>query len=313
MKYLILGAGGTGGAIAGFLARSGQDVTLIARGPHLEAIRQQGLTVDLPEESFTVRLPAYDMADYLQAGAGRPDIIFVCFKGYSLAEAVPFLEQAAGERTLIIPILNIYGTGSRLQEKLPDRIVTDGCIYILSQKGELGHIRMGGKIFRLVYGLRRNAAAEVASLAEPVLQRLTEELTQAGVKATYSRQIEADCFRKFTLISPMASLGAAYGTKGADLQPGGAYREKFIALVQELLDIAAAMKIKLPENMLEINLKIIDDMGADATSSMQRDVAAGRPSEVEGLSYEVIRMAQRAGVQVPAYEEVGEVLRGKGL
>jgi 2-dehydropantoate 2-reductase len=274
------------------------------------------LTVDLPEESFTVKPSAYDMAGYLQAraeGEPAPDIVFVCLKGYSLDEAVPFLKEAADERTVIIPILNIYGTGGRLQAQLPHRTVTDGCIYIFSQKGEPGHIKMGGNLFRVVYGLRRGTSDEVSERVEPILEKLTEELQEAGAKATHSHQIEADCFRKFTLISPMATLGAAYGTKGADLHAGGAYREKFIALVKELMAIAKAQEIALPEDMLAINLKLVDDMGDDATSSMQRDVEAGRPSEVEGLSYEVVRMAQGAGVKVPVYEEVGAVLRGKGL
>ena len=316
MRYLIIGAGGTGGALAGFLARAGQQVTLIARGAHLEAIQQAGLTVDLPEESFAQKLPAYDMSGYLQAraeGEPAPDIVFVCLKGYSLSEAVPFLKEAADEGTVIIPILNIYGTGGHLQAKLPNHIVTDGCIYIFSQKGEPGHIKMGGSLFRVVYGLRRGTADEVSERVEPILEKLTEELKEAGAKATHSHQIEADCFRKFTLISPMASLGAAYGTRGKDLHAGGAYREKFIALVKELMALAKAQAIALPEEMVAINLKLVDDMADEATSSMQRDVEAGRPSEVAGLVYAVAEMAARAGVKVPVYEEIGALLRERGL
>jgi 2-dehydropantoate 2-reductase len=111
----------------------------------------------------------------------------------------------------------------------------------------------------------------------------------------------------------MATLGAAYGTKGADLHAGGAYREKFIALVKELMAIAKAQKIALPEDMLAINLKLVDEMADEATSSMQRDVEAGRPAEVDGLVYEPVRMAEKAGVKVPVYEAVGEMLRERGL
>ena len=316
MRYLIIGAGGTGGALAGFLARAGQQVTLIARGAHLEARQQTGLTVALPEESFTQKLPAYDMSGYLQAraeGEPAPDIVFVCLKGYSLSEAVPFLKEAADEGTVIIPILNIYGTGGHLQAQLPHHTVTDGCIYIFSQKGEPGHIKMGGSLFRVVYGLRRGTADEVSERVEPILEKLTEELKEAGAKATHSHQIEADCFRKFTLISPMASLGAAYGTRGKDLHTGGAYREKFIALVKELMALAKAQAIALPEEMVAINLKLVDDMADEATSSMQRDVEAGRPSEVAGLVYAVAEMAAGAGVKVPVYEEIGALLRERGL
>lgn len=316
MRYLVVGAGGTGGALAAFLARAGKDVTLIARGEHLAAIQKDGLALSLPEESFTVKLPAYDMPSYLQArreGLEAPAVIFLCLKGYSLQEAVPFLREAAAGNSIIIPILNIYGTGGRLQEELPETVVTDGCIYIVSQKSAPGHIKMDGPLLRVVFGLRRGTEEALQQKIRPILEQVAADIVEAGAKAVLSGQIEADCYRKFTLISPMASLGAAYGTKAGDLHPGGAYRERFKGLVEELLAIAKAQRIPLPEDMLEKNLELIDHMDKASTASMQRDVAAGRPSEVEGLVYEVLRMAGKSGVKVPLYEEIADMLKKRGL
>ena len=117
LKYVITGAGGTGGILGAHLAGAGKDVTLIARGKHLEAIRTQGLTVehlwDHTKEQLSVN--ACTMDAYIET----PDVILVCVKGYSLADTVPFIRRVAGEHTIVIPVLNIYGTGEKLQEQLP--------------------------------------------------------------------------------------------------------------------------------------------------------------------------------------------------
>ncbi len=317
MRYLIVGAGGTGGAFAAFLQKAGLDVTLIARGEHLRAIREQGLRLELPESSFVVRPKAENMPSYVrgrQDGSNpAPDVILVCVKYYSLPETISFLRAAADSRSIIIPILNVYGTGSRMQAELPELMVTDGCMYIVSRKAAPGVIRMDGPLFRVVYGLRQDTPTEARAKAESVLEQADKELGQAGIQVVHSRQVEDDTFRKFTLISPMATLGAVYDTKARDMQPGGAHREEFAALAGELAALAAALGISLPQDIVAKNLHIIDHMAPDSTASMQRDVAAGRESEVDGLVHAVVRMADEAGIQVPHYQELAEILSKRGV
>ena len=113
MKYAIIGAGGCGGSIGAFLAEAGQDVTLIARGEHLAAIREHGICVESPSRTFTVTdIKAVDEAGYAEI----PDVLFVCVKGYSIPDIIPFLREHSDAETLIVPILNIYGTGAKLQQ-----------------------------------------------------------------------------------------------------------------------------------------------------------------------------------------------------
>ena len=111
MKYLVVGTGGVGGSIAGFLALAGKDVTCIARGKHLEAIRRNGLHLksDLKGEHF---LPV--KACTAETFEGKADVIFVCVKGYSIDSIKEVLEHASTPDTLVIPILNVYGTGPRI-------------------------------------------------------------------------------------------------------------------------------------------------------------------------------------------------------
>ena len=109
MQYAIIGAGGTGGVMGYFMTKAGKDVTLIARGRHLEAMKEHGLTLERlwdpnPE---TIAVKATDMEHYKE----QPDVILVCVKGYSLEDTVPFIRRVAKPDTIVIPILNIYGTG----------------------------------------------------------------------------------------------------------------------------------------------------------------------------------------------------------
>lgn len=177
MKYLVIGAGGTGGAIGGFLTRAGKDVTLIARGRHLEAMRRDGLRFETVEGDFTVPVRACTMEEY----DGQPDVIFVCVKGYSLDDTVPFIHRVAGAHTVVIPILNIYGTGGRLQAQLPELTVTDGCIYISAEIKSPGVILMLGKIFRVVYGFRKDTPGKVRETFGPVLEAVARDLEDGEI------------------------------------------------------------------------------------------------------------------------------------
>ena len=136
MKYLIIGAGGTGGPLGFYLTKAGKDVTLIARGAHLKALSEQGLTMDRLWNGTreTILVKAVDMEHYDE----QPDVILVCVKGYSLDDTVPFIRKVMKKNTIVIPILNIYGTGGKLQKQLPEILVTDGCIYVAAAIKEPG-------------------------------------------------------------------------------------------------------------------------------------------------------------------------------
>ena len=128
MKYLIAGTGGVGGSIAGFLSLAGKDVTCIARGAHLQSIQTNGLKLksDLKGE-HTLQIKATTAEEF----KGKADVIFVCVKGYSVDSITELIKRASHEKTVVIPILNVYGTGPRIQRLVPGVTVLDGCIYIV--------------------------------------------------------------------------------------------------------------------------------------------------------------------------------------
>lgn len=303
MKYLIIGAGGTGGPIGGFLAKAGKDVTLIARGAHLAKIRENGLKFDTPDGCYTVAsIKACTMEEYQE----QPDVIFVCVKGYSLEDTIPFIRRVAGAETIVIPILNIYGTGGRMQKSLPEITVTDGCIYIAAEIKEPGELLMSGKIFRVVYGLRKGTDPALAEKVNPILEAVKTDLEECGIDVIYSGQIEKDAMQKFSFVSPMAGLGAYYNVPAFAFQAKGQMRSSFIAMIRELKELSDAMDVSLPDNIEEINLTILDNLAPGATASMQRDIRDGKQSEIDGLIFEVIRLGKQYGVETPVYEMVAE-------
>ena len=309
MRYLIVGAGGTGGILGYYLSRAGRDCVLIARGEHLRVMREKGLTVlrqwENSEETQPVQ--ACSMEEYLDGNFGAPDVIFVCVKGYSLDSVVPFLNAAAGPDTVIIPILNIFGTGSRLQEKLPDKYVLDGCIYVSANREAPGLIRQHAPILRVPFGARRGQETR------PVLDEIQKDLNECGITGIHSENIERDALGKFSYVSPIGAAGLYFGAVAGDFQRDPEKRAFFAAMIREIAQLAEAMGFPFQKDYVKLNMEIMDKLPPDADTSMQRDVAAGRQSEVDGLVYQVVRMGKKYGLSLPYYEKVAAELERRGL
>lgn len=297
MKYCIIGAGGTGGCIAAYMSKAGKDVTVIARGAHLAKMQESGICLVRPNmEDEMIPVRATDMEHYEET----PDIIFVCVKGYSLADTVPFIKRVARKDTIVIPILNIYGTGGKLQKELPDILVTDGCIYVASQIREPGTIQMNGTIFRIVYGVR-----EPEQLRRELFL-VKQDLEESGIEAILSDQIRRDALQKFSYVSPMAAAGLYYDAAAERFQVTGDERDTVVALMKEIDALAVAMGVPFQVDIVRNNLAILDALAGSATTSMQRDVASGKDSEIDGLIFEVVRLGREYHVPTPMYEMIAK-------
>jgi len=200
----------------------------------------------------------------------------------------------------VIPVLNIYGTGGRMQELLPDLLVTDGCIYIAAEIKEPGVILQNGDIFRVVYGVRKPEEYR------PILERVAEDMKDSGITAILSDNIRRDALQKFSYVSPMAACGAYYDINAGAAQQEGKVRDTFIALMREIDALAQAMGIHFAEDIVKTNLEILNHLSPQTATSMQRDLKKGTNSEMDGLIFEVVRMGRQYGVNVPTYEIIAE-------
>lgn len=301
MKYAIIGAGGTGGILGFYMTKAGKDVTLIARGRHLAAMQESGLAVEKMWDGTTETIPvkAADMDHYSE----RPDVILVCVKGYSLEDTIPFIQRVANPSTIVIPVLNIYGTGAKMQEKLPNLLVTDGCIYVSANIKEPGVLIQHGKILRVVYGVREKEEYD------PRLEEIKQDFDVSGIDGVLSENIRRDALEKFSYVSPIGAAGLYYHATAADFQREGEEREAFKTMIREIAALAEAMGVPFERDMVDVNLKILSTLAPEATTSMQRDVMEGKDSEIDGLVYEVVCMGERYHVPVPMYEKVAEKLK----
>ena len=309
LHYVIIGAGGTGGVTGAALSRSGKDVTLIARNRHLEAIRRNGLTIrhlwDQSEQTVPAR--ACSMEEYPSYDGRKADVILVCVKGYSLESVIPFLRQIAAPDTVVIPVLNIYGTGEKIQEQLPDARVMDGCIYVSSAVLSPGILVQHGPIHRIVFGPRDHQTND------PVLQKIDSDFCSSGISGELSASIQRDALEKFSYVSPIGAAGLYLQATAGNFQKEGQARELFKTMIREISALAEAMGYPFEKDYVSVNLDILSHLSPDATTSMQRDIMEHRESELDGLVFEVLQLGRRFGVPTPAYETVAEYLSAKLL
>ena len=305
MKYAIIGAGGTGGSLGFFMTKAGKDVTLIARGKHLEMIRKNGLGMEQlwDHERETIPVKACTAEEYNEI----PDVILLCVKGYSMTNAIPVIRKIAGKDTVVIPILNIYGTGGKLQKEFPELVVPDGCIYVSANILEPGVILRHGKILRVVFGARKPEEETEK------MRMIAKDMACKNIEVILSEDIRRDAMVKFSYVSPIGVAGLYCNASTGDFQKEGEAREMFKALIREIVELSHAMGIEFQEDLVERNLNIVAPLEPEATTSMQRDVYAGRKSEIDGLVYEIVRLGREYGVPVPEYEKAAEKFREEGL
>lgn len=317
MKYIIIGAGGTGGILGFYMTKAGKDVTLIARNAHLEAMKKQGLSVQKmwTNETETIPVGAESMESY-EAKGEKADVILVCVKKYSLDSCIPFIQNISHENTIVVPVLNVYGTGAYLQEKLPKVLVTDGCTYVSANIKQAGVLLQHGEILRVFFGVREkedlkklNGQLDGEYKAERLLKKIAQDFKDSGIDGILSDNIKRDALTKFSYVSPIGTAGLYLHAVAGDFQREGEARELFKTLIREIVTLANAMGITFEEDLVERNLKILSNLPEEATTSMQRDVMEGKQSEIDGLVYEVVRMAKKYGVEVPAYERAAEKFR----
>lgn len=307
LKFAIFGVGGTGGVIGGYLANAGNDVTFLARGAHLAAMQKDGLTIHTNHRGDIRIKPCQAMLadDYHDT----PDVLFICVKYYGLDAAIALTRRIAGPDTLVIPILNVFGTGAVMQEKLPGKTVLDGCIYVFAKRGGPGIIEQPQEILRVFYGFRPGQCNRLA----PKAAALENIMRAADIHAHFTEDIQRDALTKFSFVSPMGAAGIYFGVTSEAFQVPGKVRETFIGLVKEVESLGHAMGITFDRDLVATDLRLMDAFAPGLTTSMQRDVAAGGPSEFKGLVSRIVELGEKYHVPTPLYQKINDWGKAQGL
>lgn len=299
MKYLIIGTGGTGACIGGFLAADHKDVAFIARGKNLEVMKQDGLTLksDIKGTLQLTNLKVFSEEEY----EDKADVIFICVKSYSIDEIIPLIEKASHEGSILIPILNGYDIAGKISGKLKNAHLLGGCIYISSYMDAPGSVVQSGNYFRIVFGARKGDSADLK-----ILESIKNDLNKCGIKAIISDNIERDTFKKYAFLSAYAGCAAYYDITSKEMQEEGEPRQDFVRLCEEITEISNRLHLEMDIDLTETNLKILDAMAPDTTASLQRDMKENKKTEMDGLLFEVVRLAEQVGADVPVFSKIAK-------
>jgi len=293
VKFAIFAAGGVGGYFGGRLAQDGHDVTFIARGAHLAAIREAGLKVDSIDGDFVIK-PAKATDD--PASVGAVDVVLVAVKAWQMEAAIEGMKLLVGTNTVIIPVLNGIEAPEQLSAAFGSACVLGGLCRISSFVAEPGHIKHVGMNPSITFGELDNEKSERVL----ALQKLFNEIPE--ITAEVPEDIHVAMWKKFIFICAMSGVG------GVTRQPVGVYREipesrvMLEATLKEAAAVGRKRGVPLAKNLAAVILNRIDNLPDDMLASMQKDIMEGNPSELEAQNGALVRMGHKLGVRVPTHE-----------
>ena len=298
MRITIFGTGGVGGYFGGRLAQAGEDVTFIARGDHLQAIKANGLAVDSPDGNFRI-YPARATDDVNEVG--ETDLVILGVKAWQVPEAARAIKPLVSASTLVLPLQNGVDAVSQLVAELGSGNVIGGLCRIVSFVVEPGHIRHAGFAPSIIIGELDNSRTDRIAEIESAFKR-------AGLNITIAADIQVALWTKFLFIASFSGVGAVANAPAGVTRSNPKWRAQILSAMEEIYTLAHARGIKLPSDSVDTVMAAIDGLPEDATSSMQRDIVAGKPSELESQNGAVVRMAQEAGVAAPTHTFIYQTL-----
>jgi 2-dehydropantoate 2-reductase len=299
MRIAVVGAGGVGGGFGAALAKAGADVTFVARGAHLAAMRTKGLKVEGGRgETHLVPTRATDNP----AEIGNVDIVLFCVKLWDVESAGEKIKPLIGPDTAVIPLQNGIDAAERLIPILGSRAVMGGVAQISASIVAPGVIRQVGGFMRMIFGeldgTRSKRAEAFLALCE-----------QAGFDATLSEQISTELWMKFILLTANASLTAATRQPIGKLRDDPDLHAIFEAAWQEVIDVGRASGVALPADALERIAEFTGHAPPNMKASMALDLERGNRLELPWLGGKVVELGRKLGVPTPAHSMMYALLK----
>jgi 2-dehydropantoate 2-reductase len=299
MRIVVFGTGGVGGYFGGRLAHAGENVTFIARGEHLRAIKASGLRVDSSSGDFVV-YPAKATDNVSEVG--ETDLVILGVKAWQVPETARSIKPLVGPITAVVPMQNGVDAVPQLADELGSDRVIGGLCRIVSFVVAPGHIRHAGFTPSIIIGELDNKRSDRITRIENVFRH-------AGLDTTIAADIQVALWTKFLFIASFSGVGAVANAPAGVLRSDPKWRSQMLSAMQEIYALAHARGVKLPSDSVEKVMAAVDGLPEDATSSMHRDIAAGKPSELDSQNGAVVRMALEAGVDAPTHTLIYETLR----
>jgi 2-dehydropantoate 2-reductase len=294
MKIAVMGSGGVGGYYGGMLAQAGHEVAFIARGAHLEALRARGLEVRSVHGDFT--LPSVDATDR-PAEVGPVELIIVCVKTLATEGAAEAMRPMVGPETSVLSFQNGIDAAERIGAVVGMEHMVGAATWLSSAIEAPGVIRQVSQFRRIVLG-------ELDGRITPRVEGLAEALQGTGATVEISDYIMKVLWTKFVFISAISGVGSLTRLPIGDYRSVAETRTLLVALMAEVTAVSLASDIELDPDVIDGVLNLLDNAGPDIKPSMQRDVEAGRCSELDSMVGIVGRKGRELDVPTPAADMV---------
>ncbi|MBI2586407.1 MAG: 2-dehydropantoate 2-reductase [Rhodospirillales bacterium] len=292
MKIAVFGAGGVGGYFGAKLAKAGADVHFVARGRHLEAIRQHGLGIESALGDIVLK-PANATDD--PAAIGPVDLAIVAVKLYDTDDAAKAMKPLVGPETTVMSLQNGVTANDTLEKAFGRAQLIGGSCSIATVIGRPGVVRHTGTMASMAFG-------EWDGRRTPRVEALLDTCRKAGIDATLSDDIEAVIWSKFIFLSAFSGICCTMRLPIGPIRKDPETRALLRRAMEEVLAIARRKGVKLADDLIERRMAFADGLPAEMYASMYHDLAAGKRLELKWLSGAVVEMGRALGVPTPAHE-----------
>ena len=298
MKIAVMGTGGVGGYFGGLLARAGHEVIFVARGAHLQAIRERGLRVEsVNDGEFTVTGQAIEDT----AGAGAQELVLFTVKMYHNAAAIAATRPLLGPDSLVLTLQNGIDNGQQLVDAFGRERTLIGSCYLEGRIREPGVVTQGGP------GMASFGELEPGITER--CQRLLAVFQEAGWRVDLQENMPGMLWKKFSYLAGSAAVGAASNSVFGEMRAIPETRAIIQGAIAEILDVGRAWGAPIMDDSLEWAMTSLDNFPAAGMSSLGKDFLEGRPVELEGLTGTAIRMARQVGVPTPINNTLYAILK----
>jgi len=291
MRIAIMGAGGIGGCYGGLLAKAGFDVTLIARGAHLEAITEKGLRLVQPEGEFTVDVAATGNPSLV----GTMDLVIFSVKAHQNLTAVPLIKPLIGVETTVLTIQNGVESADEIGQEYGAERVLPGSAYVISNVVSPGVVKQQSQIPRVAFGESNGERSQRAIAVQ-------DAFLKANIMAELSDDISRVLWSKLLYNSPANGMASAARLSPRDLIEYPEGRSMFKLAIQEVADVGTASGVPLGKDDVQGAMDLIAARPIGARGSMQADLESGRPLELDAIVGSVGRIGRKLDVPTPIFD-----------
>lgn len=288
MNIVVVGAGGVGGYFGGTLAKAGFNVTFLVRGKSLEAISKNGLQVKSIKGDFVVYPKATDKVSSITP----PEVIILGIKSWQIETVAKKIRPLVGTHTMVLPLQNGADNADKLRALIPPENILVGLCNIISKIEEPGLINHFAFEPRIEFG-------EYDNIKTQRILGLQQAFNEAEIQTIIPEDIHLAVWKKFLFITSISGLGALTRSEIGVMRADQNIRQLLRQTALEIVAVAKAKGITLSTSDVDEVLKTVDAMKYEATASTQRDIMAGRPSELDNFNGYIVRLGQHYHVDTP--------------